>query len=87
VSRRPAPCGTRSAHERHRLGEPIDRACRDANNEYKRQYYSGAISIQARERASRQAALEALAHRHPEEFRRLCAQALVEALADVRGAS
>jgi hypothetical protein len=36
-----APCGTKSAYERHRLkGEPIDQACRDAhalaNREYRR---------------------------------------------------
>ncbi|MBP5930156.1 WhiB family transcriptional regulator [Streptomyces sp. LBUM 1479] len=36
-----APCGTRSAYERHRRkGEPIDQACRDAqalsNREYRR---------------------------------------------------
>jgi WhiB family redox-sensing transcriptional regulator len=32
TSRKPAPCGTRSAYQRHvRNGEPIDPACRAAN--------------------------------------------------------
>lgn len=78
----PAPCGTRAAFERHRRnGEPIDPACRDANNEYHRQHYAGMVAIRAAERAMRQEALEALAHLHPDEFARLLARVQAETLA------
>lgn len=77
-----AACGTRAAFERHRRnGEPIDRACRDANNEYRRRHYAGAVAVEAAERTMRQEALEALAHRHPDEFGRLLARVQAETLA------
>jgi hypothetical protein len=80
-----AACGTRAAFERHRRrGEPADAACRDANNEYHRLRYAGLLGIEAEERAMRQEALEALAHRHPEEFARLLAQVQAEALGGAR---
>ncbi|MFG3090642.1 WhiB family transcriptional regulator [Streptomyces antibioticus] len=39
AGRAKAPCGTKSAYERHRrLGEPIDQACREANARANREY-------------------------------------------------
>lgn len=82
-----AACGTRAAFARHRRrGELIDQACRDAENAYHRQHYAGLIAVQAEERAMRQEALEALAHRHPEEFARLLAKVQAETLTPVGGA-
>jgi hypothetical protein len=78
-----AACGTRAAFERHRRrSEPIDTACRDANRLYHRRRNAGAIAAEAAERAMRQEALEALAHRHPDEFARLLARVQAETLSE-----
>jgi hypothetical protein len=68
------PCGTHAAYRRHiRRGEPVDGACTEARRKYQRD--NGRRPSPATQ-AARAAALEVLAHRHPEEFRRLYAAEL-----------
>ncbi|MGW5408974.1 WhiB family transcriptional regulator [Streptomyces spiralis] len=44
--RKPAPCGTRAAYQRHRAKkEPVDDACRAANNLAKREYQRTGSSV------------------------------------------
>ncbi len=46
TGRRPAPCGTRSAHSRHvKKGEPIDDACRAAKREDDRRYRASGTTV------------------------------------------
>lgn len=76
MSRTPAPCGTNAAYARHIVRrEPVDQACRDAHNAYGRDRNR---TGRARRKRARQAAVEALQHRHAEEYAALYAAALRE---------
>lgn len=71
------PCGTYAAWQRHkRRQEKPCEACAAARAQYLRQRYRDPGWAMRR---AREDALEALAHRHPEEFRRLYGAALQEA--------
>ncbi len=74
------PCGTHAAWSRHqRRGEVPCEPCKDARNAYQRSLRSGYSGTQ---RIARQAALDELAVRFPEEFRTLYVAALKDLLAE-----
>lgn len=74
-------CGTEQAYQAHvRRGEPTDDACRDAHSAYQRTLrtrpeHASIIERRERRRAVREAAVEALIRRHPDEFRALLSRA------------
>lgn len=73
------PCGTDAAYSRHRArGEEVCDPCRRArvaaSIESRRRKKEAAL----RKEQARQSALEALAHRFPDEYRALYARALTE---------
>lgn len=75
----PLPCGTNAAYARHIVrGETIDQACRDAHRAYRRNRDHARAAVARRIREAREAAVEALIHRHQREYADLYAAALRE---------
>lgn len=70
-------CGSQNAWAAHkRRHEPIDDECRKAHNAYARKHRAGAV--QKATRQAREVAIEALIHRHREEYETLLRRALAE---------
>jgi hypothetical protein len=81
------PCGTVAAYSRHRdRGEYVDDACRDAHNDMMRDYHKRTRHQRAAERTARDLAVEALVHRHAQEYADLFAAALREEMSLIGGA-
>lgn len=80
------PCGTYPAYVRHRkYGEPVDVACLEAQRVYKRAARRRAVALQRLHRVARSEAMEALVHRHAEEYAALLACAMRDLVAEMEG--